>query len=162
MASKMVKRRIERIARGRIEIARGNPLKVAIQSDDEWVFATIQQMAAERGVSFASIVRRLCDVGSDCTGTNGRGRRKGDNAHGRVGHKRKRVLALLKDGKPNGAPAMEIARKAEVAPQYVYRIMDDEAERLAVAHLLPKDGSLPDDLPLRAVKHMIPTAPGTV
>lgn len=76
---------------------------------------------------------------------------------GEWGDKRKRVLALLKDGKPNGAPAMEIARKAEVAPQYVYRIMDDEAERLAVAHLLPKDGSLPDDLPLRAVKHMIPT-----
>lgn len=63
MASKMVKRRIERIARGRIEIARGNPLKVAIQFDDEWVFATIQQMAAERGVSFASIVRRLCADG---------------------------------------------------------------------------------------------------
>ena len=45
------------------ESDRGNPLKVAIEFDDEWVFAMIQQMAVERGVSFASIVRRLCADG---------------------------------------------------------------------------------------------------
>lgn len=59
-----VSRHIDHIARGKTEIKQGeSPLKVAIQFDDEWVFGQVQRLAAEQGVSFASIVRRMVKDG---------------------------------------------------------------------------------------------------
>ena len=55
---------MSKVARGKINPKPGeSPLKVAIQFDDEWVFAQIQRIAVENNVSFASVARRLVSDG---------------------------------------------------------------------------------------------------
>jgi hypothetical protein len=75
---------------------------------------------------------------------------------GEWGDKRKRVLAVLVDGDLGGKTVRQVAVATGVAPQYVYKIVREEAERREAEGQLPKDGPLPDNLPMKAVKHMMP------